>query len=120
MVQYQVQFKPIHPVSNNPITNNSEFSGVGSYSTSTDYDSILMYTRTSWPAGDDLYRFNGWIPSGNIQKIPYKTWCIYSIVDSVKEAMIVAKPLIQEYGVDNVQICKVVPTSTQIVFEEEA
>lgn len=119
MVNYQVQFKPINSVNNKVITNESIFSGLDSTTINADYDVVLMYTRTSWPTNQvELSQKAGYVPAASLKKVDYSVWCIYSVVESVKEAMATAKPLIQEYGVDNVQICKVVPTSTQIVFEE--
>lgn len=119
MVKYQVQFKPINPINNNPITNTSVFSANDSTTVNTDYDCLLMYTRTSWPTDPTtLGQTRGYIPLACIKQLVYPTWCVYTQVESVKQAMAIAKPLMQEYGLGNVQICKVVPTSTTIVFEE--
>lgn len=46
-------------------------------------------------------------------------WSVYCNCTSVKEAQVKAKPLIVKLGVNNVQICKIVPSSVQIVFEED-
>lgn len=48
-----------------------------------------------------------------------ESWEMYCDATSVKQAMREAKPLIIKEGVDNVQICKVIPSSVAIVFEED-
>lgn len=120
MVKYQVQFKPINTITKSPMTNAGNWSGINSSTAAADYDCVLYYTRTSWPT--DSYSIgihNGWIPSTSLKNIPHSMWAVYSVVDTIKQAMKIAKPLIQQYGVDNVQIVQVVPASTEIVFEEE-
>lgn len=120
MVKYQVQFKPINTANNSPITNTSAWSGVGSSTAAGDYDCALYYTRTSWPTdSDSIWRYNGWVPAANFRKIPHSVWAVFSVADTIKQAMKIAKPLMQQYGVDNVQIVQVVPASTEIVFEEQ-
>lgn len=115
MVQYQIQFKPINPVNNSPITNQKIFRGATSNTSSEDYDCMLMFIKTNFPTqGTDV----GKIYPSELMNVPHDVWCIYAIADSVKQAIIISKPLMQEYGVSNVQIVKVVPASTEIVFEE--
>lgn len=116
MVQYQVQFKPVNPINNKPITNESAWDGSGSTTAAHDYDCILYYDRTSWSTGFSQIPMN-YIPNTNLKKIPHIVWCVFSVVDTVKQAIKIAKPLMQEYGIDNVQIVKVVPASTEIIFE---
>lgn len=111
MVKYQIQYKPPHPVTGKPVTGRTdeEFTG-NSDTTGTDYDMFFMYTRSS---------FGGYFGTGDIQKIEKECWAVYSNENSLKQAIVVARPLIARYGVDNVQICKVAPISTEIVFEEK-
>ena len=97
MVKYQVQFKPVNPTTNSCMTNELPNRS----------DQIYMCTT---PDGASHPSYS---------KIPYAVWAIYTVVESVKKAMLIAKPLIQEYGINNVQIVKVVPASTEIVFEED-
>lgn len=120
MVKYQVQFKPINPTNNSPMTNKGNWTGIASSTAAVDYNCVLYYARTSWP--QDSYNtglLTNWIPSASIKRIPHAMWAVFSVVDTIKQAMKIAKPLIQQYGVDNVQIVQVVPASTEIVFEEE-
>ena len=116
MVKYQVQFKPINPVNNQPMTNSYTFSGGYGNTTTQDYDSVLMYIKSSFPTTGSTA---GFISPSELRNIPHAVWCVYSTVNTVKQAMTIAKPLIQEYGINNVQIVKVVPASTEIVFEED-
>lgn len=111
MVKYQIQFKPIHPGTNKPITNSNTYSGGSLTSLALDYDCILAYTRVSTTGNMS--------PSADIKQIPQEIWAVYGSYTSVKEAMKIAKPLISKYGIDNVQICKIAPSSIQIVFEED-
>ena len=98
MVKYQVQFKPVNPTTNSCMTNELPNRS----------DHIYMCTTPDGAPGQPSY-----------STIPYAVWAIYTVVESVKKAMLIAKPLIQEYGINNVQIVKVVPASTEIVFEED-
>ena len=98
MVKYQVQFKPVNPITNSCMTNELPNRS----------DQIYMCITPDGASGTPSY-----------SKIPYAVWAIYTVVESVKKAMLIAKPLIQEYGINNVQIVKVVPASTEIVFEED-
>lgn len=98
MVKYQVQFKPVNPTTNSCMTNELPNRS----------DKIYMCTTPDGASGTPAYG-----------QIPYAVWAIYTVVESVKKAMLIAKPLIQEYGINNVQIVKVVPASTEIVFEED-
>lgn len=114
MVQYQVQYKPINPVTNNCVTNTTltPWSGASSASGTTDprYDMALMYIKSG--------QQNGNINYNDFKRIDSEIWAVYAVVDSVKAAMRMAKPLIREYGNSNVQICKVAPSNIEIVFEE--
>ena len=115
MVKFQVQIKPINPVNKKPITNNSVFHGGYGNTTSSDYDCILMYTKTNFPTTGSTA---GWINPSELKVIPHSMWAVYAQVTTIKKAMEIAKPLMQVYGVSNVQIVQVVPASTEIVFEE--
>ena len=118
MVKYQVQFKPINPVNNSPMQNENTYVGYDSTTANNDYDCVLMYVRKEWTAIDlDYHR--GYVPHASYKNITHPVWCVYAQVDTVKQAMKIAKPMIQKYGTQNVQIVQVVPASTEIVFEEE-
>lgn len=114
MVKYQVQYKPINPVNNNPVTNKTLEDWTGAVTTiagaNPNYDMALMFVKQD---------------TGNIkidkdfQRIESEIWAVFAVKESVKSAMKVAKALIQKYGVENVQICKVVQANVDIVFEEE-
>ena len=116
MVKYQVQIKPINPITKSAMTNSVTFSGSTANTSSADYDCVLMYTKTNFPTSGST---TGWINPSELKNINHPVWCAYSTVDTVKKAMEIAKPLIQLYGLNNVQIVQVVPASTEIVFEEE-
>lgn len=113
MVSYQVQYKPVNPVTNSPVTNTSIESWDGSVLTTggfnPNYDMALMFTRTAT---------TGTMSASDFKRIDNEIWAVYAVKESVKSAMKVAKPLIQEYGIENVQICKVVQANIDIVFEE--
>lgn len=121
MVKYQVQFKPINPVTKAPMTNNNVWSGASSSTAANDYDCILYFNRTVWATDQsDATRYRvGWVSVGDLKNVPHAVWAVFAVVDTIKQAMKIAKPLMQQYGVDNVQIVQVVPASTEIVFEEE-
>ena len=102
MVKYQIQFKPVNPTTNSCMTNQTVGTNVNRS------DKIYMCTTADGASGTPAY--------AQIQSV---IWSVYAVVESVKKAMIIAKPLIQEYGIGNVQIVKVVPASTEIVFEED-
>ena len=111
MVKYQIQIKPIHSVTNKPITGrekDKQLKGVEK-ETVHDYDLFLYWKRTS---------FNGNVGIEHIGSIPYECWAVYCEVGSIKQAMVIAKPLIAKYGTDNVQICKIAPSDIKVVFEE--
>ena len=116
MVKYQVQFKPINPVSNTPMQNEKTFVGARSTYANNDYDCVLMYTKTAF---ETTGPHTNCIYPRELQNITHPVWCVYAQVDTVKQAMKIAKPMIQKYGTQNVQIVQVVPASTEIVFEEE-
>ena len=113
MVKYQVQYKPINPVTNTPVTNTtlSEWNGAVSSSGgfNPNHDMALMYIRTNPQAQ---------IAAKHFTRTDGEVWAVFAVKESIKAAMKVAKPLIQEYGVDNVQICKVVQANIDIIFEE--
>jgi len=113
MVLYQVQYKPINPVTNNPVTNTTLDPWSGTVTTTggfnPNYDMALMFTRTAT---------TGTMSSGDFKRIDNEIWAVYAVKESIKSAMRVAKPLIQEYGIENVQICKVVQANIDIIFEE--
>lgn len=122
MVLYQVQFKPINPTSQKSVTNLNEWKGGTQLTASSDYDCALMFTRKEWPttSGSGSTNHTGCIENAvtNLVKIPHEIWAVYANADSVKNAMKLAKPLISQYGAGNVQICKIAPSSIEIVFEE--
>lgn len=115
MVKYQVQYKPINPANNNPVTNKALEVWNGSTSTTgginPNYDMTLMFKKASSD--------NTALQYTDFKRIESEIWAVYAVKDSVKSAMKVAKLLIQKYGVENVQICKVVQANVDIVFEEE-
>lgn len=114
MVKYQVQYKPVNPTTNNPATNTAleDWDGVvtttGGFNPN--YDMALMFTRTDT---------TGTMSAADFKRIDVEVWAVYAVKESVKAAMKVAKPLIQTYGIENVQICKVVQANIDIIFEEE-
>lgn len=115
MVKYQVQFKPINPVTNNPVTNTtldvwngSPVSTGGGFNSN--YDMALMFIKPS---------STGSIAVTDFKRIDGEIWAVYAVMESIKAAMKIAKPLIQTYGIENVQICKVVQANVDIIFEEE-
>ena len=116
MVKYQIQFKPVNPINNKPMTNESAFVGGFGDTTTVDYDSILMYVKTNFPTSGSTA---GWVNPIELQNITHPVWCVYAVVDTVKQAMKIAKPLMRKYGTESIQIVQVVPASTEIVFEEE-
>lgn len=111
MSRYQVQYKPINPATNLPATNTTTSSwdgNVPSYGgVSPNYDMTLMFVRKST---------SGNLSRSDFIRIENETWAVYATVDSIKEAIILAKPLIKEYGTDNVQICKAISADTDLVF----
>ena len=113
MVRFQIQYKPIHPVTNAGVTNltletwNGSVSNMGSVNPN--YDMLLMYVRTDSQSQ---------LSTGHFVRVPSETWAVYSESDSIKGAMAIAKPLIKQYGISNVQICKIAPCDLEIVFEE--
>ena len=113
MVVYQVQYKPINPVTNNPVTNTALAAWDGTVTTTgvfnPNYDMALMFIRTAT---------TGTMSAGDFKRIDNEVWAVYAVKESIKSAMRVAKPLIQEYGIENVQICKVVQANIDIIFEE--
>lgn len=112
MVRYQVQYKPINPITNNPATNTTLNTWNGSTTTTggfnPNYDMMLMFIGT-----------NGCSGPNDFKRIDNEVWAVYAVKESIKSAMKEAKPLIQQYGIENVQICKVVQANIDIVFEEE-
>lgn len=116
MVLYQVQFKPINEFTKKAITNMGEWTGTGLRPpalTTNPTDCILAYEGNNGnrPEHDE-------INVSNFKKVPHEIWAVYANADSVKNAMKLAKPLISQYGAQNVQICKIAPSSIEIVFEE--
>ena len=116
MVKYQIQFKPVNPINNKPMTNESTFVGGFGDTTTVDYDSVLMYVKTKFPT---IGPTAGWVNTKELQNVTHPVWCVYATVDTVKQAMKIAKPLMRKYGTESIQIVQVVPASTEIVFEEE-
>jgi hypothetical protein len=114
MVLYQVQYKPINPVTNNPVTNTTLSTWDGTVSTTggfnPNYDMMLMFIGTASGSSASVASY---------KRIENETWAVYCVKESIKAAMKVAKPLIEEYGIDNVQICKVVQANIDIVFGED-
>jgi hypothetical protein len=114
MVKYQVQYKPINPVNNNPVTNRTLEEWDGAVLTTgganPNYDMALIYTKSNSSSSLQVTDF---------KRIESEIWAVYAVEESIKSAMKIAKSLIQQYGIDNVQICKVVQANVDIVFEEE-
>ncbi|AGF59578.1 hypothetical protein B0P06_006040 [Clostridium saccharoperbutylacetonicum] len=116
MVKYQVQFKPINPVTKKPVTNTTldDWTGAATSSTggyNTNYDMALMFIKP--------LNSTGTIVPTDFKKIDGDVWAVYAVKESIKAAMKTAKQLIQTYGIENVQICKVVQANVDIIFEEE-
>lgn len=114
MVKYQVQYKPINPITNTSVTNTTLGTWDGNVSTTggfnPNYDMALMFIKTATTGVPQITDF---------KRIESEIWAVYAVKDSIKAAMKVAKLLIQEYGIENVQICKVVQANIDIIFEEE-
>lgn len=115
MVQYQVQYKPINPITNNPATNLTldNWTGVtttGAASSNPNYDMLLMFCKAGTASGS--------LSVNDFKRVGAETWAVYCVKESIKSAMKVAKLLIEKYGIANVQICKVVQANIDIVFEE--
>lgn len=118
MVQYQVQYKPIHPKIFSPITNKTlESYNPTSSTTGSEKDpkyDMVFYCDiplsaqpgTNANKKDEMLRLEGEI------------WLVHSICPSLKGATSIAKKLVSTYGINNVQICKITPIATEIVFEE--
>lgn len=114
MVQYQIQYKPIHPKTFSPITNKTiaafeqnKPSAVGSEK-DPKYDMFFYCDHPSGAGnGDDKFL-----------RVDGEVWVIHSIHPSLKGATSVAKKLVATYGIDKVQICKITPIASEIVFEE--
>ena len=115
MVQYQIQYKPIHPKTFSPITNKTLAafkqdtpSNVASEK-DPKYDMVFYCDIPASTGGnsDDMFR-----------RIEGEVWVLHSIHHSLKGATTVAKKLVATYGLDKVQICKITPISSEIVFEE--
>ena len=114
MVQYQIQYKPIHPKTFSPITNTTlaAFKQNTASAVSSEKDPKYdMFFYCSVPSGTG---------SGTdvFERIDGEVWVLHSIHASLKGATSVAKKLVSTYGISNVQICKTTPIATEIVFEE--
>ena len=114
MVKYQIQYKPINPITNDCVTNTtlSPWTGATAISgaNNPNYAMLLMFIRTSQ---------TGTLSVTDFKRVENETWAVYAVKDSIKEAMVVAKPLIRQYGVDNVQICKVISSDLNIIFGDD-
>ena len=118
MVQYQIQYKPIHPKIFSPITNKTlaEYeptSAVTGSEKDPKYDMIFYcdiplsaQPGTGGAKKDEMARLDGEI------------WVVHSVCPTLKGATTIAKKLVSTYGIDKVQICKITPIATDIVFEE--
>ena len=114
MVKYQVQYKPINPATNSCATNTTLSKWDGTVSSggtnNPNYDMLLMFRKT-----DSL----GDVTKSDFVRVEQETWAVYAVKESVEAAMKIAKPLMEKYGVDNVQICKIVSANVEIVFEDK-
>ena len=177
MIQYQVQYKPINPITNSPVTNKTSAQWNGTYdsigSANPNYDMMFMFVKTkaetvkvqsgkasiktdatitlnkftpsekyyastgsgSIPplttltgrtdtvitgevvSNTEVISSNGMITT-DLKRIETDVWAVYCVKESIKAAMKASKPLIQQYGIENVQICKVVQANIEVVFEE--
>lgn len=116
MVRYQIQYKPINPATNNCVTNTTLNAWTGNTVSATgqtnpNYDMLLMFIKTSTNSAT--------LNASDFKRVESETWAVYAVKDSIKEAKIAAKPLIKKYGVDNVQICKIIQAGIEIVFGDE-
>lgn len=118
MVQYQIQYKPIHPKIFTPITNKTlaEYNPTSSAITNekdVKYD-MIFYCDTPLSAQPGT----GANKKDEMARIDGDVWIVYSVSPSLKGATSTARKLVSVYGIDAVQICKITPISTEIVFEE--
>lgn len=118
MVQYQVQYKPIHPKTFSSITNKT----LAKY----DPTSTLVGTEKD-PKYDMIFYCDiplsaqpgtGTNKKDEMSRLEGEIWVVHSLCHSLKAATSIAKKLIATYGLGTVQICKVTPISSEIVFEE--
>lgn len=114
MVQYQVQYKPIHPKTLSSITNTTLENFV--------QDTASTLTTQMDPKYDMIFYCDtpktGSAPKDLFKRLEGDTWVVHSIVHSLKAATAIAKKLVSTYGINTVQICKITPIATDIVFEE--
>lgn len=117
MVQYQIQYKMIHPKTFSPITNKSlanfkqdTVSAVPSGEKDPKYD-MFFYCS-------DPRTATGGVAVDKFERVQGEVWVVHSVQHSLKGATSVAKKLVSTYGIDKVQICKITPIATEIVFEE--
>lgn len=116
MVQYQIQYKPIHPKTLSPITNETlsaykqDVASAVSSEKDPKYD-MFFYCDTPSGAGVGASK-------DVMKRVEGSTWVVHSVQQSLKGATSVARKLVQTYGIDKVQICKITPIATEIVFEE--
>ena len=113
MTKYQVQYKPINETTNLPITNKTLELWSGSLNNNggfnPQYDMILYFKKAIQSGG---------FSQNDFVRVAGDVWVVYAETDSVKGAMVLAKPLIREYGIENVQVCKIAPCNIEVVFEE--
>ncbi len=110
MVQYQIQYKPIHPKTFSPITNTTIAAFAQDVPSAVASEKDPKYDMVFYcdvPGTKDVF-----------QRIEGEVWVLHSIHASLKGATSVAKKLASKYGIDKVQICKTTPIATEIVFEE--
>lgn len=115
MVQYQVQYKPIHPKIFSPITNRT-LADYAPGATVTTLDKDPKYDMVFYCEIPLSAQTGG--KSDSMARLEGDIWVVYSIAPSLKSATTIAKKLVSTYGIDKVQICKITPISTDIVFEE--
>ena len=117
MVQYQVQYKPIHPKTFSSITNKTlakydPTSNVIGTEKDVKYD-MIFYCDVPLSAGGAGAQHD------KMERLEGEVWVVHSLCHSLKAATSIAKKLISTYGLGTVQICKVTPIASELVFEDK-
>lgn len=121
MVNYQVQYKMIHPTQLSPVTNKTlvEYNASDSSRVNiTDKDpkcDMIFYCHL--PLSQHQGNLNA-SSKDEMRRINQDYWLVYANCASLKQAQIVARKIGAIYGIENVQVCKLVPISSEILFEE--
>lgn len=127
MVLYEVQIRPLHPeIKNKIITNQTTATYKPLYNGTTDRtyteldtlsDMLFYYQKTT----------SGTVSSGSTStkvftdthaRLVGDFWQVYTKTNSLKEATIISKQLIEVLGIDKVKIAKITPISSEVTFSE--